>query len=64
MTETPSPVHVRLPQRADAVEGKEGKPGAPPPTQRAPDARTATQDPVTKRHDLSNMRNWNDDIRR
>ena len=46
MAETPDPVHVRLPQRADAVAGKERQPGAPQPVQPAPDARTATQDPV------------------
>jgi hypothetical protein len=42
------PTHVRLPQRSDAVEGREQKPGEPPRPTKKPDPRTAPQDPALK----------------
>ncbi len=42
----PTP-HMRLPQRAGPVEGKEQQPETVPPKS-APDPRTASQDPAQK----------------
>jgi hypothetical protein len=46
MAEKAPPLHLRLPQRADAVAGKEQQPGAVPPLTVARDPRTSSQDPV------------------
>lgn len=45
---TRSTLHIRLPQRADAIEGKEQQPGNTVPPNSAPDPRTISQDPVQK----------------
>jgi hypothetical protein len=42
------PTHLRMPQRAEAVEGKEPQPGIPTPIAPVSDPRTASQDPVLK----------------
>ena len=42
------PTHVRLPQRADAVEGREEPTGQPPKVPPVKDPRTVTQDPTLK----------------
>jgi hypothetical protein len=41
-------VHIRLPERADAVGGQEQRPGESPAAEGAPDPRTVSQDPVLK----------------
>jgi hypothetical protein len=41
-------VHIRLPQRAEAVSGEEQRPGEAVPEQATPDPRTVSQDPVAK----------------
>lgn len=41
-------LHIRLPQRADAVEGEEPRPGKIPPPDTEPDPRTESQDPLRK----------------
>jgi hypothetical protein len=38
--------HIRLPQRADAVEGREGSAGRPSRYSAVKDPRTVTQDPA------------------
>jgi len=40
--------HIRLPQRADAVEGVEPRPGKILPPDATPDPRTQSQDPIRK----------------
>jgi len=45
---TKQPIHVRLPQRAEAVEGREGSTGQPPEFPSVKDPRTVTQDPTLK----------------
>ena len=40
--------HIRLPKRADAVEGKEQRPGQSVPPKSALDPRTISQDPTKK----------------
>jgi hypothetical protein len=42
------PTHVRLPQRSDAVEGREKTPGQQPKAPPITDARTVSQDPAIK----------------
>ena len=42
------PAHIRLPLRADTVEGREEVPGQPPKTSPVNDPRTVTQDPTPK----------------
>ena len=42
------PLHIRLPQRAEAVSGQEQQPGADAPAKAAVDPRTASQDPSLK----------------
>ena len=42
------PTHIRLPQRAGAVEGQEGPTGQPSKVPPATDPRTVSQDPTTK----------------
>jgi hypothetical protein len=44
------PTHIRLPQRAEAVEGREPVPGVQPGPPAAPDPRTESQDPARKAH--------------
>jgi hypothetical protein len=44
--------HVRLPQRSEAVEGREKIPGQEPKAPPVSDARTISQDPVIKRKGL------------
>jgi hypothetical protein len=41
-------LHVRMPQRADAVEGIRQQPGKAAPAISTPDPRTASQDPTRK----------------
>ena len=41
-------LHIRLPQRADAVEGKEQQPGKAVPPEAVPDSRAVSQDPAQK----------------
>ena len=41
-------LHIRLPQRADAVAGPEPLSGEPPAAEPMPDPRTVSQDPVLK----------------
>ena len=40
--------HIRLPQRSDAVEGRENTPGQETKTPPVIDARTVSQDPAIK----------------
>ncbi len=42
------PIHIRLPQRAEAVSGQKLQPGAEVPAKAAADPRTASQDPSLK----------------
>jgi hypothetical protein len=42
------PIHLRLPQRADTVEGREQPGGQPSKASSAKDPRTITQDPALK----------------
>jgi hypothetical protein len=44
----PSPEHIRLPERADAVSGREAIPGEISKPASKPDPRTASQDPTIK----------------
>ena len=48
MAENTPPMHVRLPQRADAVEGKEQQLGKPNPPKSVLDPRTVSQDLAKK----------------
>jgi hypothetical protein len=48
MADKPKPLHVRLPQRAEQVEGEESGPGLPAIKPAEPDPRTASQDPLPK----------------
>jgi hypothetical protein len=43
------PTHIRLPQRADAVEGPEKVPGKTIKPPDNPDPRTVSQDPIAKK---------------
>jgi hypothetical protein len=43
--------HIRLPQRSDAVEGREKAPDQEPKAPPITDARTVSQDPVIKLKD-------------
>jgi len=54
---TGEPLHNRLPQRADAVEGKEQLPEESVPAQVIPDARPAAPPPVRKAGKLSRAEN-------
>jgi hypothetical protein len=42
------PTHLRMPQRAEAVEGAEPRPGITAPIAPLPDPRTISQDPSLK----------------
>jgi hypothetical protein len=42
------PIHLRMPQRAEAIVGKEPQPGTVKPIASIPGPRTVSQDPVTK----------------
>jgi hypothetical protein len=48
MAKKKQPKHIRLPQRAEAVEGVEPELGGPPIPIKKTDPRTASQDPVLK----------------
>jgi hypothetical protein len=46
MADKSQPLHIRLPQRAEQVEGEEARPGQPAKKPSEPDPRTASQDPA------------------
>lgn len=48
MTDKSQPLHIRLPQRAEQVEGEEPGPGQRAKNPSEPDPRTASQDPPSK----------------
>ena len=48
MAENTTTTHIRLPQRAEAVEGKEQQVGKPIPPKSVQDPRTVSQDPAKK----------------
>jgi hypothetical protein len=48
MANKKQPTHIRLPQRAEAVEGAETKLGGPSIPIKKTDPRTASQDPTLK----------------
>ncbi len=50
-------LHVRMPQRADAVEGIQQQPGKMVPPAPTPDPRTASQDPTRKPGDVRKAEN-------
>jgi hypothetical protein len=47
------PTHVRLPQRAETVEGPEEPTGQPPKAPPVKDQRTVTQDPTLKPKEMT-----------
>ena len=58
MAVVPSPTHIRLPMRADAVSGKGSQPGQTLPMAVPADPRTTSQEPPPVAKNKSSRRNW------